>query len=227
MRKMLLIKIMLVVLVTLASFESFTCFNEDLPCPMYPVYAQTASPSASLKDKIKALQTEIASRAAQLKQDVNKKLQNKVYVGVVQSKSPTSLVLVTRTGNKNITINEYTDYVGDNKITAKTLAENDYVAALGDVDDNEVLIAKRIVRLPTTTNTERQVVAGTIMSFINPNVTLKTHSGQTLELTVDKSVSDKVKLNKAIIAVTTKKIIRFIQPMASSSATTSRPAAVL
>ena len=43
-------------------------------------YAQESSASGSLVDKINALKTEIASKAAQLKNEITKKVQNKAII---------------------------------------------------------------------------------------------------------------------------------------------------
>ncbi len=113
-----------------------------------PVFAIEASSSASmsaeLKVKLDELKKEIASKAAKLKQEVNLKLQNKAYIGTLKSKTDTSLILVSDTGTKNVTINQDTTY----KAPLKKLAEGNYFACLGDVDDNGVLTAKKIILQP-------------------------------------------------------------------------------
>ncbi len=114
-------------------------------------YAKESSPSADIKQKLEELKKEIASKAAQLKQEVNQKLQNKAYVGNVKTKTDNSLTLATKTGPKIVSINQDTQYdstiKSKVKFSAKTLREEDYLAALGDIDDNGVLTAKKVILL--------------------------------------------------------------------------------
>lgn len=116
-----------------------------------PIYAADASPSADIKQKLEELKKEIASKAAQLKQEVNQKLQNKAYAGNVKTKTDNSLTLATKTGPKIVSINQDTEYESKVKskvkFSAKTLGEEDYLAALGDIDNNGVLTAKKIILL--------------------------------------------------------------------------------
>src|SRR5581483_7675450 len=99
--------------------------------------AKTASPSpSSLQQKVDQLKQEIASKAAVLKSEVNKQLQNKVYAGVVVEKSDNKISVATATGNKTILVNEYTDYRGSisakqtkSTFSLKTLALGDFIAA--------------------------------------------------------------------------------------------------
>ena len=75
-------------------------------CPLYPTYAAESSPSADIKSKLEELKKEIASKAAILKQEVNKKLKDKAYVGKVKHKSDSSLTLAASSGPKIVSINQ-------------------------------------------------------------------------------------------------------------------------
>ena len=74
------------------------------------VFAADSTPSADVQSKLKALQNEIASKAAKLKNEISKKLQNKAYIGVVKSKSSNTLTLATRSGTKVVNTNQDTIY---------------------------------------------------------------------------------------------------------------------
>ena len=66
--------------------------------------------SPELKVKLDELKKEIASKAAKLKLEINLRLQNKAYVGVLKSKTDSSLTLASKTGAKIITVNQDTVY---------------------------------------------------------------------------------------------------------------------
>ena len=178
----------------------------------------TASPSGDLKLKLKTLQEEIASRAAQLKTEVGKKLQNKAYIGFVKSKSNNSLTLATDKETRLISLNDYTRYANQVKTsgssknkTIKEVATDDYIAALGDVDDSGVLTAKKIIRLtPPKEEKDQPVIFGEVLSLENRTVTIQTKqspkvtvrlSEEAVFQTSDKqSVSlDEVKVGQTVI----------------------------
>lgn len=132
------------------------------------VFAADSTPSADIKSKLEELKKEIASKAAKLKQEVNRKLTNKAYVGNVKTNSPTSLTLASQIGPKLVSINQ--DTIFESKIkkkktfSSKTLAEEDYIAALGDVDETGVLTAKKIILLPIPELTNKTYLWGKIVS---------------------------------------------------------------
>lgn len=113
-----------------------------------PSFAADSTPSADVKSKLEQLKKDIASRAAKLKQEIDKKLTNKAYVGKVKTKSKTSITLATRTGPKIVSINQDTVFdsqIKGKKYSLKLVSEEDYLAALGDIDETGVLIAKKII----------------------------------------------------------------------------------
>jgi len=137
----------------------------------YTIYAVDSTPSADIKSKLEELKREIASKAAKLKQEVNKKLKDKAYVGKVKLKSNSSLTLAAISGPKIVSINQDTVFESkqslpskDGKIktkqkfSQKTLANEDFsaeganlsIVALGDIDETAVLTAKKIVLLPAS-----------------------------------------------------------------------------
>jgi len=142
-----------------------------------PVYAADATPSADIKAKLEQLKKEIASKAALLKQEITKKLSDKAYIGKVSTKTDPSLTITTISGLKNIKINQDTVFESNikakSKFSIKTLAPDDYVAALGDIDESEVLIAKKIVLLTPPAGSTKSVLWGQIISSSDKIVTLK------------------------------------------------------
>ena len=141
------------------------------------VSAQESSPastvSADIKAKLKALQEEIASKANQLKVEMGKKLQNKVYLGSISSKGDNTFVLNTKKGDKKIEIKDYTDY-------------------LGDVDDKETLLAKRIIKTQALKVNDRQVVFGQIISADKKTLAIKDKKDQQITFSFDSKTKIKI-----------------------------------
>jgi len=163
------------------------------------VYAADATPSANVKEKLEALKQEIASKAAKLKSEINKRLQNKAYVGVIKSKSENTLTLASRSGTKVVNINQDTVY--EPKITkANPLKEESSIAALGDVDETGVLTARKIVIIspPKIPTPEKTFVWGQVLTISDDLITIKDRSGKNV------AISDKtdvpVKEDQFIIA---------------------------
>lgn len=143
-------------------------------------YAVEASSSANLLDKINALKKEIASKAADLKNEVSKKLQNKAYSGFVTEITDTSVLLDS---GKNILVNEYTEYSSKvksqkSKLTLKDFAPEDYVVALGDVDDKLQLKTKLLIKTQPLASDSSKLVWGQIISVFAGEITVKTRDNQ-------------------------------------------------
>ncbi len=139
-----------------------------------------ASPSASITEKLNALKAEIASKAALIKQEVNRRIDNKAWLGTIKSIDEDSIIITTIDQERTIRINEYTTYKVKTKgeSSIKDLKVGDYVAALGDVDDNNQLNAKRIDKLAANKEYKKKLVWGTVKSVLNDTVTVATMSGQ-------------------------------------------------
>lgn len=166
------------------------------PLFLNPVYAanstssaeKSSSESSSLSSKLDDLKKEIASKAAQIKLEVNKKLQNKAYVGIVLSNEGSQIKLQTTGGIKNISTNEYTNFESKTKIKPKTklsiknIAEGDYIAGLGDIDDKKVLVAKKIVKLDNLASDSAKVVWGAVTSKESYTIHIQTPEDMFLDL---------------------------------------------
>ena len=77
-------------------------------CTLLPTFAADSSPSADIRTKLEELKRDIASKAAALKGEVNRKLQNKAYIGKLASKSDETVTLVTKSGPKIVNISQDT-----------------------------------------------------------------------------------------------------------------------
>ena len=161
------------------------------------VFAADSTPSADVQSKLKALQNEIASKAAKLKNEISKKLQNKAYIGVVKSKSSNTLTLATRSGTKVVNTNQDTIY---EPVKKGGIKEEDNIAALGDIDETEVLTARKIVILPATTYPlhTKTILWGQILSISDELMTVQDKSGKNVAVSIAK-VTNKVQQGQTII----------------------------
>ena len=123
---------------------------------------------------------------------MGKKLQNKVYLGSISSKGDNTFVLNTKKGDKKIEIKDYTDYLGGGKLTFKNLAVGDFVVVLGDVDDKETLLAKRIIKTQALKVNDRQVVFGQIISADKKTLAIKDKKDQQITFSFDSKTKIKI-----------------------------------
>lgn len=169
--------------------------------------AKQATSSSSLIDKLDALKKEIASKAAQIKKEVNKDIQNKAFVGNIEKLEQSSIILKTHRGLKTVRVDEYTIY---QSLPKGGPSQDDFVAALGDVDDKGVLSAKKIIKFKKPQIDKSTLVWGKIFAANKGVVNLRNKDKQTIKVltsqktvfklgTTDASFAD-AKLNKVIVA---------------------------
>lgn len=177
------------------------------------VFAADSTPSADIKLKLEELKKEIASKAAKLKQEVNRKLKDKAYVGKVKSKSDTSFTLSASSDPKLVSFNQDTVFEsqikgktrstssGQAKFSQKTISPEDYIAALGDVDETGVLTAKKVILLPqpktSSPLTEKTYLWGQIISLSDKLITMKSKDFKNVAVSLP--ARSEVKLNDFII----------------------------
>ncbi len=155
---------------------------------------------ASIKIKLEELKKEIASKAAKLKLDIDKKLTNKAYVGKIKTKSATSVTLATKTGPKIVSINQDTEFeskLKGKKFSQKAISEEDFVVALGDIDETDVLTAKKILLIAEPKESGKNSVWGQVVAISDQLITLKTREGKNMAVTLPPTSS--VKLNEFVI----------------------------
>lgn len=175
-----------------------------------PALAQTATPSADLKSKLEELKKEIASkvasRAAKLKQEVNRKLKDKAYIGTIKAKSESSITVDTASGPKMVSFNE--DTIFENKkgaavknkksfVTIDSITQDEYIAALGDSDETGVLIARKIILLPSPDSEPKSFVWGQVISRSDDSYNIKEKTFKNVTATLP--TSPKVNLNDFVI----------------------------
>lgn len=147
------------------------------PFTLHPVLAVDSTPSADIKSKLDEFKKEIASKAAQLKQVVDRKLKDKAYVGTVKTVSDNSLTLAAESGPKMVSTNQDTVFESNiktkQKFSQKTLSEENYIAALGDIDETGVLIAKKIILLPAPNSELKTYLWGKVIAISDQLITIK------------------------------------------------------
>ncbi len=182
-----------------------------------PVLAQESSPSASplensFLQKLNELREEVASKAAQIKLDINKKLQNKVHIGEISGITETEIKLLTRNEEKKIILNEYTEY--DNETPRPEFGDfknRDYIAALGDIDDKGSLVAKKVVRLEKKEPDKKKFYFGQVKQVISSTITIDTKANENLNIVAsndtqygtgnDEAVFSDIKVGARIVVV--------------------------
>lgn len=176
------------------------------------VSAIEATPSGDIKTKLKALQDEIASKAAKLKTEISSKLQNKSYWGIVKSKTDNTITLATRDGSKIISVNQDTLYsYSKGKLSLKTINTDDFLVALGDIDDTGVLTAKKIIKTSAVEFPNLETNWGIVTNIGENQFTIQTKDGKNIVISIDKETNLKfgeaaadlsdIKLKKAVITV--------------------------
>lgn len=160
------------------------------------VRAADSTPSADIKSKLEELKKDIASKAAKLKQEIDKKLTNKAYTGKVKTKSKTSITVAGKTGPKIVSINQDTGFesrIKGKKYSRQLVAEEDYLAALGDIDETGVLIAKKIILLDPKpyTLTPKSYLWGQIVAVSEKLATLKDKEQKNIALSLPQQTNVK------------------------------------
>ncbi|OGE25098.1 hypothetical protein A3C26_02040 [Candidatus Daviesbacteria bacterium RIFCSPHIGHO2_02_FULL_39_12] len=180
-------KFKIIVAITLLTFN-FTLYTAT-------AIAADSTPSAEVKIKLEELKKEIASKAAKLKEVIDQKLKDKAYVGQVKLKSETALTLATDYGPRIVNINQDTNFASKVKkknFSAKVIFEEDYIAALGDVDENGVLTAREVILLPTDDSRPKTYLWGQIAAISDKIITLKDRSFKNMAVSLPDSADFKI-----------------------------------
>lgn len=184
-------KILLLIIVSLIIYcllPSFSLAVSTTPSP-------SASPSASLSpttiedEKVKELRDSLTATGIQEKLDqIKDKIEKKAYVGTILEITDSTLTLSSFRGKQRVRLTAETTIVGSSKkeITTKDLAVEDKIIAMGDVDTNGTLEAKRIVvvAVPKTVPPKRLVIFGTITAIDSKASTVTLTSIKNLDETV-------------------------------------------
>ncbi len=155
--------------------------------------AQAASPSFSpnslteFQQKVEIIKKDAASKAAVLKSTVSKTIQNKAFIGTITQINSKQIILQAAKGPRTVNTDEYTIFQDSSKknIYFKDLKKDDFLISLGDVDDNQVLKAKKIIRSKLPVVSEKYVVWGQIQSILVGNLSLLKNDSQKITISTD------------------------------------------
>ena len=167
-----------------------------------PTPSPSATPSASLTpttiedEKVKELRDSLTATGIQEKlNQIKDKIEKRAYVGTILEITDSTLTLSSFRGKQRVRLTEETTIIGTNKkeITTKDLAVEDKIIAMGEVDTNGTLEAKRVVVVAPlkTIPPKRLVFFGTITEIDSKasTVTLTAikNLDQTVTLKIDKN----------------------------------------
>ncbi len=181
-------------------FVSFV-FLYPIPYTLTPSHAADSTPSADIRAKLDELKKEIASKAAKLKQIVDRKLKDKAYIGKIKQKSDNSITLATTSNPKIVSITQDTVFESNikrkGKFSSKNLAEDDFIAALGDTDEIGVLTARKVILLPKPEEKQKTFLWGQVISISDQLVTLKNNDSKIVTTSIPSTSG--VKSNSFVI----------------------------
>lgn len=143
------------------------------------VLGDESSPSGSVQEKLNQLKSEIASKAAEIKAEIGRKIENRAWNGSIISKGEGEIVVNNGIEDRKIKVNEYTLLTTGktkDKGVLKDLVVGDFIVAIGDVDDKQVLMAKKILRIKKVV-INKNLVWGQILSNTGGLVNLRTLDG--------------------------------------------------
>lgn len=185
--------------------SSFIVFALLITCSLLLVtsaHAQTASPSGSLVQKLEDLKRNIASKAAEIKSEVNKKVQNKAVIGEILRIDDSQMQIQDLASVKTINFNEFTEIIGTNnkKIKITTLEAGDNVATLGDFDDKNNMAAKRIIYLQNYATSSGELVWGQIQKSQGQAILFKNKTGESQTITTNSQTVFQLGNNDASIS---------------------------
>lgn len=183
----------------------------------FSIGAQTPPASSSatiLRDSVKQ---KVAEELAAIKQAVSKK----GFVGSITAKSDVSLTVVT---NKNqprtvLVTNDSVIKATNNKdITVADLKVGDYILAMGDVDSQNQMTAKRLLIIGKPVSDTRTTVFGTVSETAVSSFTITTPKADTLTLKLSSAVKYNDKYTAKDLKSGVKVIVLYTQTGSSFTA---------
>lgn len=124
-----------------------------LPSPITTT-TPIASPSAgSIEEKVKEIRETVKEKVQEKIQEIKDRVEKKGYVGILKEMTDSTLTLETLSGEKLITVDKEAKIIGANKkdIKLKDLEIDQKLICMGTLDENNILVAKRIVVVPLPT----------------------------------------------------------------------------
>ncbi|MBI2018579.1 hypothetical protein HYS96_02620 [Candidatus Daviesbacteria bacterium] len=163
-------------------------------------YAADSTPSAEIQVKLEELKKDIASKAAKIKKDVDRKLKDKAYAGKIKTISNASIAIAAHSGPKIASINQDTVFesnVKGRKYSQKLMRPEDFIVAMGDVDETAVLTAKKVILLPEKEEVNKVSLWGQVIAISDKLLTVKNKDGKNIAVALPSGST--VKLNEFLI----------------------------
>ena len=109
--------------------------------------------------------------------------------------------MTTKSGDEVVKVNEYTIYESKaRKPALDDLDKNDYIAALGDLDDKSILVAKKIVWLPKPNEDSKTFFWGQVQSITGITVAIKDRDSKRQNILISAKTDFGVDNDDAILA---------------------------
>jgi hypothetical protein len=121
-----------------------------------PLPGLTSSPSATpLDEKVKEIRDTVKEKVKEKIQEIKDRVEKKGYAGILMEMTDSTLALETLTGERLITVDKEAKIIGANKkeVKLKDLEIDQRLICMGSLDENNILVAKRIVVVPKPAKT--------------------------------------------------------------------------
>lgn len=140
--------------------------------------ATVSTPSAAPTDeKVQEIRDAVKQKVTEKIQEIKDKIEKKGYVGILTEMTDSTLTLQTLTGEKMVQVATQAAIIdsGRKEIKAKDLEIDQKLICMGTLDENKILVAKRIVVVtpPKKAPPKRQAFAGRITD-VNPKTKILT-----------------------------------------------------
>jgi hypothetical protein len=210
----------LILLVLTAILNTKYVFAVSTPTPS-PILTTTpvSSPSSVLEENVAEVRNALKEAVKNKINEIKDKIEKKSYVGNILEITDSAIVITNFRGKQRIRILEDSTIINALKreIKANALEVEDKIIAIGDIAENEVLEAKRIVVVekPKTVPLKRRVILGNIEAIDSKftNITIKDTTNSTVFLlTKDTKIyffndqtkklkSNELKLNQKVLLI--------------------------
>lgn len=149
--------------------------------------SSTASLSATPTDeKIQEIRDVVKEKVLEKIQEIKDKITKKGYVGILREMTDSTLTLETLAGERMVTVDNEATIIGTSKkaIKVKELEIDQKLIAMGTIDDNNILVAKRIivVSTPTQATPKKEAYVGRIYEIDTKTKTIKLNHLRKLNL---------------------------------------------
>jgi hypothetical protein len=166
------------------------------------VIDDVASPTGELKEKVQEIRQLVKEKVQEKLAEIKNREQKRAYVGEISAITGSTITLETKRGTKNVLVNEETNIVGPQRKTLKVtdLKVGDTIIAMGTVDPDGVMTAKRIVVVPKPPKAPplRRAVFGRVKEIDKNKQILTVVHLKKEEVSFQVKASDKTRITKKL-----------------------------